>query len=66
MNSKEPPNEPTDEQLMLAYAQGDASAFDHLYDRHKGRLYRYVKRQCGDCPEAEELYQDIWMESRTT
>ena len=37
---------PSDEDLMLAYAAGDAAAFDALYARHKGGVYRYLLRQC--------------------
>lgn len=29
-----------DEQLMHAYAGGDAAAFETLYDRHATRLWR--------------------------
>jgi RNA polymerase sigma factor (sigma-70 family) len=50
-----------DEQLMLAYREGDASAFERLYRRHKGALYRYVLRSIRDRATAEELYQEIWM-----
>jgi RNA polymerase sigma-70 factor (ECF subfamily) len=52
---------PGDEELMLAYAGGDAGAFQSLYARHKGGLYRYVLRSVKARAEAEELYQDIWM-----
>src|SRR5687767_9655315 len=51
----------TDEQLMLAYAGGDAGAFERLYAKHKGPLFRYVLRSVKARGEAEELYQDIWM-----
>src|SRR5687767_13323621 len=50
-----------DEQLMLAYAGGDAAAFETLYARHKGALFRYVLRSVKGRGEAEELFQDIWM-----
>ena len=50
-----------DEDLMLAYAAGDASAFDTLYARHKGGVYRYLLRQCREAAIAEELFQDVWM-----
>ena len=53
--------ETRDEDLMLAYAAGDAAAFDALYARHKGGLYRYVLRQCAHAGVAEELFQDVWM-----
>jgi RNA polymerase sigma-70 factor (ECF subfamily) len=49
-----------DEQLMLAYARGDAAAFEVLYSRHKGPLYRFVLRSVRGRGEAEELFQDIW------
>jgi RNA polymerase sigma-70 factor, ECF subfamily len=50
-----------DEQLMLAYREGDAGAFDVLYKRHKGALFRFVLRSVRDRATAEELYQEIWM-----
>jgi len=51
----------TDEELMQRYAAGDASAFDALYTRHRGSLYRYFLRQCSSDAIAQELYQDVWM-----
>lgn len=50
-----------DEQLMLAYREGDAGAFEELYRRHKGGLYRFVLRSVRDRALAEELYQEVWM-----
>jgi len=46
---------------MLAYKNGDAMAFETLYQRHKGSLYRYMLRQCASKAVAEELFQDVWM-----
>jgi RNA polymerase sigma-70 factor (ECF subfamily) len=54
------PPAPGDESLMLAYAAGDAAAFDALYARHKGGVYRYLLRQCGHAGIADELFQDVW------
>jgi RNA polymerase sigma-70 factor (ECF subfamily) len=51
----------SDEALMLAYRDGDAGAFETLYARHRGGLYRFVLRQCGNRALADELYQDVWM-----
>ena len=51
----------SDEELMLAYRDGAARAFELLYARHKGPLYRYVLRLSGPAAVAEELFQDIWM-----
>ena len=45
---------------MLAYARGEAAAFDILYARHKGGVYRYVLRQCSNSGVADELFQDVW------
>lgn len=46
---------------MLLYRDGDAGAFDALYGRHRGGVYRYFLRQCSDAAIAEELFQDVWM-----
>lgn len=51
----------SDEQLMQHYRDGDARAFEQLYARHKGPLYRYLLRQCGVAAVTEELFQDVWM-----
>lgn len=51
----------SDEDLMLRYRDGDAAAFEALYARHKGGLYRYILRQCGNWAHAEELFQEVWM-----
>jgi len=57
-----PQNENTsDEALMERYRDGDAGAFDALYGRHKGGVFRYLVRQCGNRGIAEELFQDVWM-----
>jgi RNA polymerase sigma-70 factor, ECF subfamily len=53
--------EAADEALMLAYAAGDATAFDALYNRHRAPTLRYVRRQVGNDGIAEEIFQDIWM-----
>jgi RNA polymerase sigma-70 factor (ECF subfamily) len=51
----------SDEQLMLAYGAGRAGAFDTLYARHKGGVYRYLLRHCRNAGTADELFQDVWM-----
>ncbi len=50
-----------DEQLMHAYQEGDARAFDVLYTRHRATLFRFVVRQVGDAAIGEELYQEVWL-----
>jgi RNA polymerase sigma-70 factor (ECF subfamily) len=53
--------QPSDEDLMLRFGAGDAAAFDVLYARHRGGVFRYLARQCGSRSQAEELFQDVWM-----
>jgi RNA polymerase sigma-70 factor (ECF subfamily) len=53
--------ETADEELMLAYGGGDAAAFETLYKRHRGPLYRFVVRSIKSRAVAEELFQEIWM-----
>ncbi|RYF75073.1 MAG: sigma-70 family RNA polymerase sigma factor [Comamonadaceae bacterium] len=52
-----------DDQLMLAYATGDAAAFDVLYARHEGALLRFVRRLLGarHVAQADEVFQDTWL-----
>jgi len=51
----------SDEDLMLSYQQGNAAAFEVLYERHKGGVYRYLLAKCYRQEIAEELFQDVWM-----
>lgn len=51
----------SDEQLMLRYRDGDVAAFEELYGRHRGGVFRYVLRQIGLRSAAEEVFQEIWM-----
>jgi RNA polymerase sigma-70 factor (ECF subfamily) len=50
----------SDEQLMMAYAGGSAEAFEQLYERYRGPLYRYILRMAGDPATANDLYQGSW------
>jgi RNA polymerase sigma-70 factor (ECF subfamily) len=50
----------TDSILIQQYAAGDILAFDTLYNRHKGGLYRYFMRHIAEHSLAEDLYQEIW------
>ncbi len=44
---------------MLAYRDGDGAAFEVLYGRWRGRLYRYLAHQAAAV--ADELFQDVWL-----
>jgi len=50
----------TDASLMQLYTAGDLRAFETLYNRHKGGLYRYFMRHIREPSAAEDLYQEIW------
>jgi RNA polymerase sigma-70 factor (ECF subfamily) len=54
--------QPDDDSLMRAFAAGDARAFDTLYARHQGALYRFVRRLLGTQAgtQADEVFQDTW------
>jgi len=51
----------SDDALMQRYRDGDAAAFDSLYERHRGPLYRFVVRQCPERGLADDLFQDVWI-----
>ena len=45
---------------MADWAAGRMEAFEALYARYRGPLYRYVLRQCGNDATANDLYQGSW------
>ena len=53
-------SEDEDAQLMLAYASGELRAFETIYSRHRGALYRYLMRQAHDPEIANDLFQEVW------
>ena len=62
MSANEPARDGTsDEALMQRYQAGDAGAFDVLYARNRGGLFRFITRQCRTREHAEELFQEVWM-----
>jgi RNA polymerase sigma-70 factor (ECF subfamily) len=53
-------HEPDDSALMLRYQDGDVTAFEVLYRRHKDAIYRYLLRLSGHRDTAEDIFQDVW------
>jgi RNA polymerase sigma-70 factor (ECF subfamily) len=49
-----------DAELMIRYRDGDVRAFEILYQRHKGALYRYLQRMCRGRDVANDLFQEVW------
>jgi RNA polymerase sigma-70 factor (ECF subfamily) len=52
--------ERSDETLMTEWAGGSLAAFETLYARYRGPLYRYFLRLVGDATQANDLYQGCW------
>jgi RNA polymerase sigma factor (sigma-70 family) len=50
----------SDEELMQAFAGGDAGAFETLYDRHALAVWRFVLRSVQDRAVTDDLVQDVW------
>ena len=50
-----------DGDLMLAYSDGDAAAFEQLYSRYKQPLYQYMMNSCESDATASELFQEVWV-----
>lgn len=46
---------------MLRYKEGDVAAFDVLFSRHNGGVFRYFLRNGQVGQHAEELAQEVWM-----
>ena len=50
---------PDDAELMTAFCQGNASAFEALYKRYRKSLYRYVQGVAGK--DADDAFQETWL-----
>ena len=50
-----------DVRLMLAFRDGDAAAFDGLFQRWASPLLRYLERMLRDAAVAEELVQEVFL-----
>ena len=53
-------NEIADSLLIKRYLQGDAGAFDRLYERFRLPVFNYIIRQVGEQAVAEDIFQDVW------
>jgi RNA polymerase sigma-70 factor (ECF subfamily) len=52
----------SDEELLRRMLGGSAGAFEALYDRRQGGLYRYALRMTGSEATAEDVTQDVFLE----
>jgi RNA polymerase sigma-70 factor (ECF subfamily) len=52
--------QPTDEELIARFQQGDSYAFDLLVKRYKDPLLNFIYRFIGDFVEAEDIVQETF------
>jgi DNA-directed RNA polymerase specialized sigma24 family protein len=45
----------------VARANGQEEAFEHLYRRHRGELYRFLLRRTGNPADAEDVAQTAFL-----
>lgn len=53
-------NQPTDEELIARFQNGDAYAFDLLVRRYKDPLLNFIYRFLGDLIESEDIVQETF------
>src|SRR5579862_1701463 len=54
--------EPTDEQLLLSYRQGNRASFATLVSRYQRELFHFLVRFLGDRAAAEDVFQDTFLQ----
>ena len=54
-------NIPTDDELVMMYANGNNEAFDILLDRYKSKLYSYIYYTVQDEELANDFFQDTFV-----
>jgi RNA polymerase sigma-70 factor (ECF subfamily) len=57
--------QPSTVSLLPAIAQGDAVAFEALYDRHASTLYAVLLRILGSPEDAQEVLQEVFVKAWT-
>jgi RNA polymerase sigma-70 factor (ECF subfamily) len=56
----------TDEELVVAYAQGDNTAFDILLNRHKSTVFSYIYFIIRNREMAEDIFQETFVKAIMT
>jgi RNA polymerase sigma-70 factor (ECF subfamily) len=54
--------EPSDEQLLMDYRQGDRASFTTLMARYQRELYHFLVRFLGDRAAAEDVFQETFLQ----
>jgi RNA polymerase sigma-70 factor (ECF subfamily) len=60
LNRAQSQNQPTDEELIARFQNGDSYAFDLLVRRYKDPLLNFIFRFIGDIVESEDIVQDTF------
>jgi RNA polymerase sigma-70 factor (ECF subfamily) len=55
------PGSPTDEELLNAALAGDERAFEELYRRWQGPMFRFARQMCGADGGAEDVVQEVFV-----
>ena len=61
MNGTTEENRLSDEELILAYLEGDSDSFTVLYERYKRPLYAYLNRMLGNHAQSDDVFQQTWI-----
>ncbi len=61
MNGTTEENRISDEELILAYLEGDSDSFTVLYKRYKRPLYAYLNRMLGNHAQSDDVFQQTWI-----
>jgi RNA polymerase sigma-70 factor (ECF subfamily) len=56
----------TDEELVMAYAEGNNAAFDNLLKRHQNSVYSYIYFIVRNREMAEDIFQETFMKAIVT
>ncbi len=54
-------NNPTDEELIVRFQEGDTSAFEEIVRRFKDQLVNFAYRFLGNIEEAEDIVQETFL-----
>lgn len=59
-------NQTSDEALMLSFQSGSHEAFEVLFERHKAKVYSFIKRRTKTSEDTEEIFQQVFMKLTTS
>ncbi len=51
----------SDDELLLMYREGDADAFDTLFDRYRAPVYNFARAMLNGSADAEDVMQEAFL-----